>query len=139
MGDVAHHTVLHAEPGEDLQTIDQRDASGIETVELRAEQAGDDDLGHVPDNTPNPLSGRAYAGAARDFRDVGVVVLGPTGSSTCSAVGLSSETFSSRKRSCSFSNSRLEVTATDYRGFGPDGKPHADQIRGSGPPASSRM
>src|SRR5688500_1397831 len=79
MGDVAHHTVLHAEPGEDLQAVDQRDARGIETVELRAEQAGYDDLGHVPYNTPGSLPGRAYAGAARDLRDVGVVVFGSDG------------------------------------------------------------
>src|SRR5215210_3801924 len=76
MGVGSHHTVLHAEPGEDLQTVDQRDTRGIETVELRAEQAGDYDLGHVPDNTSDPLSGRAYPGAARDLRDVGVVVFG---------------------------------------------------------------
>ena len=76
MGDVANNAVLHAEPGEDLQAVDQRDTRGIETVELRPEQAGDDDLGHVPDDTPGSLPGRAYAGAARDLRDVGVVVFG---------------------------------------------------------------
>ena len=77
MGDVAHHAVLHAEAGEDLQAVDQRDTRGVETVELHAEQPGDDDLGHVPDNAPDPLSGRAYASATRDLGDVGVVFLGP--------------------------------------------------------------
>src|SRR5919112_6668212 len=48
--------------------------------------------------------------------------LGPTGSSTCSAVGSPSETFSSRTRFSSSSMSRFEVTATDYRGFQRDRK-----------------
>ena len=45
MGDVANHAVLHAEPGEDLQPVDERDARGVETVELHAEQAGEHGLG----------------------------------------------------------------------------------------------
>ena len=77
MGDVAHHAVLHAEPGEDLQAVDQRDTGGVETVELHAEQPGDNGLGHERDKLPDALPGRAYAGAARDPGDVGVVVLGP--------------------------------------------------------------
>ena len=77
VGDVAHHAVLHAEAGDDLKAVDQGDARGVETVELQAEQAGEHGLGREREELPDPLPGRAYAGAARDPGDVGVVVLGP--------------------------------------------------------------
>ena len=49
--------------------------------------------------------------------------LGPTGVSTCSVVDALPEASSSRALFCSPSKSCLEVTATDYRGFMPNGKP----------------
>ena len=77
MGDVAHHAVLHAEPGDDLQAVDQGDTRGVEAVELHAEQTREYRLGREREQLPHSLPGRAYAGAARDPGDVGVVVFGP--------------------------------------------------------------
>jgi hypothetical protein len=76
MGNVTNHPVLHTEPGDDLKSVYQRDARGEETVELRAEQAREHGLGREREKLADALPGRAYAGSARDFGDVGVVALG---------------------------------------------------------------
>jgi hypothetical protein len=67
------YAVLHPEPGEDMEPVDHGDARGIEAVQTGSEQPGHDDLGHVAQDAPHPLSGGADAGTTRHLGDVSVI------------------------------------------------------------------